>query len=187
MGKTIPMRASATTSSCLDRLTDTHRYTGTHAQRFDDDGKGRGMAGRDRVYKGHGTVREWFPDHDGSTPKELRKRYSSPSATLEAAAAPRVHGAGAAFGKWADGDTMCGFRWAQMCKECHLTGRGFMSYDVDVTFKRATKGKRLMTRSDFKRALDVVGEKRMQPTDEIAALVLARDRPRSAQPRTHSR
>ena len=40
---------------------------------------------------------------------------------------------------------------------------------------------RLMTRSDFKRALDVVGEKRMQPTDEIAALILARDRPRSAQ------
>ena len=30
------------------RLTDTSKYTGTHKHRFDDDGKGRGILGRDR-------------------------------------------------------------------------------------------------------------------------------------------
>ena len=33
-------------SSVTDRLTDTSRYGGTHKQRFDGDGKGRGKAGR---------------------------------------------------------------------------------------------------------------------------------------------
>lgn len=33
-------------TSVFDRLTDTHKYTGTHKQRFDDNGVGRGKAGR---------------------------------------------------------------------------------------------------------------------------------------------
>ena len=33
-------------SSVTDRLTDTSKYGGTHKQRFDDDGKGKGKAGR---------------------------------------------------------------------------------------------------------------------------------------------
>jgi len=36
----------------FDRLTDTKGYRGTHAQRFDEQGKGRGLAGRDSVSKG---------------------------------------------------------------------------------------------------------------------------------------
>lgn len=32
----------------VSRLTDTSKYTGTHKHRFDDDGKGRGLAGRDQ-------------------------------------------------------------------------------------------------------------------------------------------
>ncbi|KAI9357369.1 p25-alpha-domain-containing protein [Zopfochytrium polystomum] len=35
----------------LDRLTDTHAYTGTHKLRFDADGHGRGMEGRDQPSK----------------------------------------------------------------------------------------------------------------------------------------
>jgi len=30
----------------VDRLTDTTKYTGTHKQRFDETGKGKGIAGR---------------------------------------------------------------------------------------------------------------------------------------------
>ncbi|KAJ8680122.1 hypothetical protein QAD02_015909 [Eretmocerus hayati] len=33
-------------ASAVDRLTDVSKYTGSHKQRFDESGKGRGMAGR---------------------------------------------------------------------------------------------------------------------------------------------
>ena len=42
------------TTEAIDRLTDTSKYTGTHKQRFDETGKGRGLAGRDSVAKGQG-------------------------------------------------------------------------------------------------------------------------------------
>jgi hypothetical protein len=32
----------------LEKQTDTALYTGAHKERFDDDGHGRGLAGRDR-------------------------------------------------------------------------------------------------------------------------------------------
>jgi len=38
--------------SIFDKLTDTSQYTGSHKQRFDSDGKGRGLAGRDSLSKG---------------------------------------------------------------------------------------------------------------------------------------
>jgi len=37
--------------SIFDKLTDTSQYTGAHKQRFNADGSGRGMAGRDSVAK----------------------------------------------------------------------------------------------------------------------------------------
>lgn len=43
-------------SSLVDRMTDTSKYTGTHKQRFDESGKGRGLEGRDSVAKGEGMV-----------------------------------------------------------------------------------------------------------------------------------
>lgn len=48
----------------VDRLTDTSKYTGTHKERFDESGKGKGIAGREVMndntgyvsgYKGAGT------------------------------------------------------------------------------------------------------------------------------------
>lgn len=30
----------------MDRLTDTSKYTGSHKERFDESGKGKGLAGR---------------------------------------------------------------------------------------------------------------------------------------------
>ena len=40
----------------FDRLTDTSQYTGAHKHRFDAQGRGRGLAGRDRVGKGVGYI-----------------------------------------------------------------------------------------------------------------------------------
>jgi len=39
-------------ASIFDKLTDASQYTGAHKQRFNSDGTGRGMAGRDSVAKG---------------------------------------------------------------------------------------------------------------------------------------
>uniref|UniRef100_G3QR64 Tubulin polymerization promoting protein family member 2 n=1 Tax=Gorilla gorilla gorilla TaxID=9595 RepID=G3QR64_GORGO len=54
----------ATTVGAVDRLTDTSKYTSTHKERFDESGKGKGIAGREEMtdntgyvsgYKGSGT------------------------------------------------------------------------------------------------------------------------------------
>lgn len=34
-------------------MTDTSKYTGTHKERFDESGKGKGLAGRDSKVKGN--------------------------------------------------------------------------------------------------------------------------------------
>eukprot|EP00947_MAST-08B_sp_MAST-8B-sp1_P001764 g1764.t1 len=39
----------------FDRLTDSSLYTGAHKARFNADGTGRGLGGRDRVVKGGGS------------------------------------------------------------------------------------------------------------------------------------
>lgn len=44
----------AESGGVLDRVTDTAQYTGTHQHRFDADGHGRGLAGRDAISKGRG-------------------------------------------------------------------------------------------------------------------------------------
>ncbi|XP_075868494.1 tubulin polymerization-promoting protein family member 3-like [Nelusetta ayraudi] len=57
----------ATKAAAVDRLTDTSKYTGSHKERFDTSGKGRGKAGREDAvessgyvgaYKGSGTYDE---------------------------------------------------------------------------------------------------------------------------------
>uniref|UniRef100_A0A3Q2CM23 Tubulin polymerization-promoting protein family member 2 n=1 Tax=Cyprinodon variegatus TaxID=28743 RepID=A0A3Q2CM23_CYPVA len=54
-------------AAAVDRLTDTTKYTGSHKERFDDSGKGKGKAGRENIpdtsgyvgaYKGSGTYDE---------------------------------------------------------------------------------------------------------------------------------
>ncbi|NXD74368.1 TPPP2 protein, partial [Eolophus roseicapillus] len=54
----------ATKTGGVERLTDTRKYTGTHKERFDESGKGKGLAGREDLtdnsgyvgaYKGAGT------------------------------------------------------------------------------------------------------------------------------------
>lgn len=62
-----PLIQKATKAAAVDRLTDTSKYTGSHKERFDTSGKGRGKAGREDAvessgyvgaYKGSGTYDE---------------------------------------------------------------------------------------------------------------------------------
>ena len=43
-------------SPAVDRLTDTSKYTGSHKERFDEEGKGKGIAGRKEVVDDSGYV-----------------------------------------------------------------------------------------------------------------------------------
>ncbi|XP_054897137.1 tubulin polymerization-promoting protein family member 2 [Poeciliopsis prolifica] len=54
-------------AAAVDRLTDSSKYTGSHKERFDDSGKGKGKAGREDIpdtsgyvaaYKGSGSYEE---------------------------------------------------------------------------------------------------------------------------------
>lgn len=42
-----------------DRLTDTTKYTGAHKTRFDEDGKGKGLEGREEVHDNKGYVQAY--------------------------------------------------------------------------------------------------------------------------------
>nr|AAD44478.1 brain specific protein [Homo sapiens] len=46
----------AKTGGAVDRLTDTSRYTGSHKERFDESGKGKGIAGRQDILDDSGYV-----------------------------------------------------------------------------------------------------------------------------------
>lgn len=43
-------------AATVDRLTDTSKYTGSHKERFDDSGKGKGLVGRKDVADDSGYV-----------------------------------------------------------------------------------------------------------------------------------
>lgn len=47
--------ASTQKRTIFDKLTDPSLYTGSHKHRFDEEGRGRGLEGRDSVAKGLGT------------------------------------------------------------------------------------------------------------------------------------
>ena len=49
-------RGSNQTPEVFNRLADPARFTGHHKHRFDEENRGRGLAGRDSVIKGGGTV-----------------------------------------------------------------------------------------------------------------------------------
>lgn len=43
-------------TAAVDRLTDTSKYTGSHKERFDEAGKGRGRGGREELVENTGYV-----------------------------------------------------------------------------------------------------------------------------------
>ncbi|XP_030437908.1 tubulin polymerization-promoting protein family member 3 [Gopherus evgoodei] len=46
----------AATGGAVDRLTDTTKYTGSHKERFDESGKGKGKSGRENIVDTSGYV-----------------------------------------------------------------------------------------------------------------------------------
>lgn len=46
----------AVKTGAVDRLTDTSKYTGTHKERFDEGGKGKGKEGRENLVSKDGYV-----------------------------------------------------------------------------------------------------------------------------------
>lgn len=46
----------AKTGGAVERLTDTSKYTGSHKERFDESGKGKGIAGRQDILDDSGYV-----------------------------------------------------------------------------------------------------------------------------------
>ena len=61
-------------NNIFDRLTDSSQYTGAHKHRFDSEGRGRGLEGRDRIATGRGYV--------GQSPqKDASKQYKGSTNT----------------------------------------------------------------------------------------------------------
>lgn len=50
------IRQSGAAQANVDRMTDTAKYTGSHKERFDDSGKGKGIEGRKNVADADGYV-----------------------------------------------------------------------------------------------------------------------------------
>lgn len=61
-------------------MTDTSAYTGTHKLRFDEEGKGKGLEGRDSIPKGKGMIPGSVSGQTAyvSGYKEEGKHHSSP-------------------------------------------------------------------------------------------------------------
>ncbi|KAG6455384.1 tubulin polymerization-promoting protein homolog [Manduca sexta] len=55
-GITSHVTKSPAAAAAVDRLTDTSKYTGSHKQRFDETGKGKGIAGRKDLVDASGYV-----------------------------------------------------------------------------------------------------------------------------------
>lgn len=55
-GYNFQVTKSPAAAAAVDRLTDTSKYTGSHKQRFDDTGKGKGISGRKELVDGAGYV-----------------------------------------------------------------------------------------------------------------------------------
>ncbi|XP_051703154.1 palmitoyltransferase ZDHHC1 isoform X2 [Oryctolagus cuniculus] len=61
----------AKTGGAVDRLTDTSRYTGSHKERFDESGKGKGIAGRQDILDDSGYVSAY--KHAGTYDAKVKK------------------------------------------------------------------------------------------------------------------
>lgn len=51
----VPMQ-KAKNVGAVERLTDTSKYTGSHKERFDETGKGKGKSGRENIVDNSGYV-----------------------------------------------------------------------------------------------------------------------------------
>ncbi|MEE6499510.1 hypothetical protein FKM82_003467 [Ascaphus truei] len=61
----------AAATGAVERLTDTTKYTGSHKERFDDSGKGKGKSGRETVVENTGYVGAY--KHAGTYDAKVKK------------------------------------------------------------------------------------------------------------------
>ncbi|XP_007477221.1 tubulin polymerization-promoting protein family member 3 [Monodelphis domestica] len=61
----------AKTGGAVERLTDTSKYTGSHKERFDESGKGKGIAGRQDILDDSGYVSAY--KHAGTYDSKVKK------------------------------------------------------------------------------------------------------------------
>ena len=75
----LPFTSAAPVSKAavISKLTDPQLYTGTHRHRFDQDGKGRGILGRDYVAKGEGSVQGRRGAHEALCLRQVRSPNAS--------------------------------------------------------------------------------------------------------------
>jgi len=69
----------------VERLTDTSKYTGSHKERFDATGKGKGLAGRHEVADSSGYVASFKEKLDLNKDSPAGVKGGSPSPTPAAA------------------------------------------------------------------------------------------------------
>lgn len=61
----------ATAAGAVERLTDTTKYTGSHKERFDESGKGKGKGGRENLVENTGYVGAY--KHAGTYDSKVKK------------------------------------------------------------------------------------------------------------------
>ena len=66
--------AVAESGGVPDKATDAAQYTGAHKARFDTDGRGRGLAGRDPAPKGAGTGHRRTPSPGRVQEQQIRSQ-----------------------------------------------------------------------------------------------------------------
>ncbi|GIY40793.1 tubulin polymerization-promoting protein homolog [Caerostris darwini] len=71
-GVTTPITGGAVGRN-LRRMTDTKLYTGAHKERFDEEGKGKGIGGREEVTDDSGYVRGFKKDEKKNEDEEKKK------------------------------------------------------------------------------------------------------------------
>ncbi|XP_030059545.1 tubulin polymerization-promoting protein family member 3 [Microcaecilia unicolor] len=61
----------AASGGAVERLTDTSKYTGSHKERFDESGKGKGKSGRETIVENTGYVSAY--KHAGTYDSKMKK------------------------------------------------------------------------------------------------------------------
>lgn len=72
-------------ATVFNRLTDTSKYTGSHKERFDANGQGKGKAGREELVKNTGSTSSATRDHtiDNTAPVKGNKPVVKPKTEQE--------------------------------------------------------------------------------------------------------
>lgn len=156
------------------QLTDTSLYTGAHKERFDDSGKGRGLAGRESVAKHDGAVQGTRKMSDSRG-----RRNSDPvvSGNVGATSSRRSQGRASEpkatpldlrtvffdfcnFGGVGTLQEMDNAKFSKLCRDTGIVDKEFSSTTVDLIFAKVKpRGKRTLNYNEFQIALQKIGGK----------------------------